>query len=86
MKNNQDKISWDYLSYNSTAIELLEKNQNRISWHRLSANPSIFTLDYEQMRINNQPLEEDLLKVVLHPRRVIRNIELYGYDIDDMFD
>ena len=38
------------------------------------------------MRLNNQKLEEDLLKAVLHPRRVIRNIELYEYDLDDMYD
>jgi hypothetical protein len=38
------------------------------------------------MRINNQDLEEELLKAVLHPRRVFRNIELYGYDVDDMYD
>jgi len=85
LERNLDKINWNNLSANPYTIELLKNNQDKINWNNLSTNPSIFTLDYEQMRINNQQLEEDLLKAVLHPRRVIRNIELYGYDVDDMF-
>lgn len=47
---------------------------------------SVFKYDYEKMRKNFEDFEEDLLKAVLHPRRVMRNLELYGYDLDDMFD
>jgi Tfp pilus assembly major pilin PilA len=86
IENNLDKINWSQLCFNSSAIDLLEKNQDKIDWIYLSSNPSIFTLDYEQMKLNIQDLEEDLLKAVLHPRRVFRNIELYEYDLDDMFD
>ena len=38
------------------------------------------------MRKNFENLEEDILKEVLKPRRVKRNLELYGYDIEDMYD
>ena len=83
---NPDKIYWDYLSCNRNAIELLEANQDKIDWKLFSENSSIFTLDYTQMRINFQDLEEEIIKEVMKPRRIFRNLELYGYDIDDMFD
>ena len=60
--------------------------QNKINWKRFSENPAIFELDYKQMRINFQDLEEEIIKEVMHPRRIFRNLELYNYDIDDMFD
>ena len=67
-------------------IELLKDNHYKINWKLFSENPSIFTLDYNQMRINFQDLEEEIIKEVMKPRRIFRNLELYGYDIDDMFD
>jgi len=47
-------IDWDYLSLNKNAIELLKDNRDKINWYNISYNPSIFELDYEKMRINNQ--------------------------------
>jgi len=38
------------------------------------------------MRKNFEVMEEEIIKEVLKPRRVIRNLELYGYDIEDMYD
>ena len=38
------------------------------------------------MRINFQDLEEEIIKEVMKPSRIFRNLELYNYDIDDMFD
>ena len=81
-----EKLDWPRLSSNPNAIELLEENQDKINWYWFSLNPSIFTLDYTQMRINFQDLEEEIIKEVMKPRRIFRNLELYGYDIDDMFD
>ena len=86
LKENQDKIDWDYLSYNKNAIELLKENQDKINWRLFSENTSIFELDYKQMGINFQELEEEIIKEVMKPIRIFRNLELYGYDIDDMFD
>ena len=88
LKENPDYIDWDYLSLNPNhdAIELLKANPDKINWNWFSENHSIFTLDYNQMRINFHDLEEEIIKEVMKPRRIFRNLELYGYDIDDMFD
>jgi hypothetical protein len=82
-------INLSALATNPNAIDLIRDNIENIpliSYLYLYKNPSIFKLDYEKMRKNNEMLEEELLKVVLHPKRIIKNIELYGFDIDDMFD
>ena len=50
--NNQDKIYWQYLSFNLSAIQLLRENQEKIHWWNLSENPNIF-IDYN---LNNQRL------------------------------
>jgi len=40
LRENIDKIDWDYLSYNSSldAIQLLRENPNKINWQYLSSN------------------------------------------------
>jgi hypothetical protein len=43
-------------------------------------------LDYIKMRKNFENLEEEIIKEVMKPSRIIKNLELYNYDIDDMFD
>ena len=62
---------------------LLEDEEKEIDGYTFK---SVFKYDYEKMRKNFEDFEEDLLKAVLHPRRIMRNLELYGYDLDDMFD
>ena len=59
---------------------------NKLDWNNLSRNKRIFKLDYEKMRKNFEDMEEEILKVVLHPKRVFRYLEEYGYDVDDMYD
>ena len=86
LEANQDKIDWIWLSLNEGAIELLKANPDKIVYKWFPENPSIFELDYKQMRINFQDLEEEIIKEVMKPRRIFRNLELYGYDVDDMFD
>ena len=89
LEKNLDKLDWCcYLSQNTNlkAIELLKANPDKINWNWFSENHSIFELDYKQMRINFQDLEEEIIKEVMKPKRIFRNLELYGYDIDDMFD
>jgi hypothetical protein len=44
LKENKDKIDWDYLSRNPNAIELLKENQNKIDWDYLSRNPNAIEL------------------------------------------
>jgi len=86
IKENLDKINWHLLSQNYNAIEILKENPEKINWHYLSSNPAIFELDYDKMKKNFEIMEEEIIKEVLKPERVIRNLELYGYDIEDMYD
>ena len=37
LKNNMDKIDWDYLSLNPAAIDLLKENPDKIYWPYLSS-------------------------------------------------
>ena len=83
MEQNTDKIDWFYLSLNQNAIELLEKNTDKINWCNISRNPSIFQLDYDAMRKNNQEIYEELIKEVMKPSRVFKNPD-YDY-LEELF-
>ena len=80
---NPDKINWYYLSFNKNAIKILEENPDKINWKRFSENSSIFELDYEKMRENNQEMYEDLIKEVMKPSRVFKNPD-YDY-LEELF-
>jgi len=41
---NPNKIDWYTLSYNSSAMHLLEQNPDKICWWALSENPSAIHL------------------------------------------
>ena len=87
MRENKDKICWNVLSLNTNAILLLKNNPDRINWKEISINPSIFELDYEKMKENFQALEEEIIMEVMHPRRIIKKIEIYGDDyLEELFD
>jgi len=66
------------LSDSPEAIQLLEKNQDKIDWSKLCENPAIFELDYNQMKKNNEIMEEELIKEVMKPSRVFKNPD-YDY-------
>ena len=83
IEKNLDKINWQSLSLNEAATHILEKNQDKIHWYYLSSNPSIFELDYEKMKENNQEMYEDLIKEVMKPSRVFKNPE-YDY-LEELF-
>jgi len=82
IEKNLNKINWDYLSGNPSAIHLLKNNLNKVNWSYLSKNPAIFVLDTNKMRqqINNG-FAEELIAAALHPRHFERNVKLYNYDI-----
>ena len=82
LEQNLDKIDWYWLSGNPNAIHLLEQNFNKINWEFLSENPNIFERDYIKMsKMRTRIILEDLMKNALHPRRLIRFLELGGvYD------
>jgi hypothetical protein len=83
LKKNPEKINWNNLSMNKNAIDLFKANQDKIDWFYLSGNPSIFELDYEKMRINNQDIYEDLIKEVMKPSRVFKDPD-YDY-LEELF-
>ena len=83
LEQNPDKINWDNLSRNKNASSLLKENPDKINWYYLSSNPSIFELDYEKMRENNQSMYEDLIKEVMKPSRVFKNPD-YDY-LEELF-
>jgi len=62
---------------------ILEKNKDKIDWYNLSLNPSIFELDYETMKLNNQDMYEELIKEVMKPSRVFKYPD-YDY-IEELF-
>ena len=78
-----NKLNWHGLSFNPNAIELLKENPDKINWKCFSENPAIFELDYKQMRINFQDLEEEIIKEVMKPSRVFKNPD-YDY-LEELF-
>ena len=79
LKENIDKIDWNCLSDNPSAIEILKENEDKINY--LSRNPSIFQLDYEKMIENNIEFYEELIKEIMKPSRIFKKIQEYP-DID----
>jgi hypothetical protein len=83
LEQNMDKVDWWTLSMNPNAIHLLEQNMYKICWSGLSANPNIFERDYMKMaEMRTRIILEELMKSALHPRRIVKFLELGG-DMDD---
>ena len=80
LKENPEKINWNYLSYNENYIELLKENQDNICWALISQNPSIFTYDYELIKERFKELGEEIIHKALHPKRMLRLMNEYGED------
>lgn len=62
MEQNPDKINWNYLSTNPSAMHLLEQNLNKIDWEYLSANPAIFTYDYPRLYQSRTDLHKEYIE------------------------
>jgi len=43
-----------------------------------SLNPSIFTYDYEKMKKIKADLNEEVVAMALHPKRIFKLIDQYG--------
>jgi hypothetical protein len=61
-------------------MSLLKENKDKIDWFLLSSNPSIFTYDYEKMKITKTDLNEEVIAKALHPKRIFDLISKYGED------
>jgi hypothetical protein len=86
IEKNKDKINWYLLATNPNLniINFLEKNKNKVDWYCLCGNPGIFELDYKAMKINNEMMEEELIKEIMKPSRVFKDPS-YDY-IELLFD
>jgi hypothetical protein len=65
-------VDWECLSENLNAIHILEKNLDKVDWSILSTNPSIFQIDYDNMRETNKEMSEEIAKIVWHPSRMYK--------------
>jgi hypothetical protein len=75
-------IKWNTLSRERSAIKL-EQNPNKVYKLGLPSNPSIFKIDYQLLQERIEPFKEELIQKCFHPRRLIRYLEVYNYDIGD---
>jgi hypothetical protein len=80
---NSDENEWSKSLRNPNAIKIMEQNRDKINWKLISENPSIFELDYEAMKRNNERLYEELIKEVMKPSRVFKNPD-YDY-LEELF-
>ena len=85
-----DKLTgedWMILSSNPEAIPILEKNLDNVRCFSLYRNPNaiplIAKLDYELMRINNQPLFQELLAFICHPNWLQKCATRLGLDFEE---
>ena len=79
-----NKISWYFLAQNSGAINLIEKNLHKVSWATLSRNPAIFTYDYNKMKEDKKEINEEIIKMAMHPKRIEYYLNM-GYNIEDLY-
>jgi hypothetical protein len=68
---------------NPRILEILKNNIDKISWYTFSSNPLIFKLEYNKMSDNFSNLKEDIIKEVMHPKRVFKDPN-YDY-IEELF-
>jgi len=85
LEKHPDKIDWIYLSRNThpRAVEILEQHPERIAWCFFSKNPQLFVwneeYDYETMKRNKQPLHQELIQAVFHPKNLSK-FEFWGFE------
>ena len=83
LETNVDKIDWNYLSVNPSAISLLRKNQDKIDWYLIFSNPAIFEIDYRVLQQRIETFKEELIARCFHPDRLVHYLENYNYDIGE---
>jgi len=78
LKNNPDKIYWNWLSTNSSAIDFIENNLDKINRRMIFKNSAIFDYDYRYMKKTRHDLLKELMEVMFHPQN-IRKWESWGF-------
>lgn len=80
LENNLDKVDWDLLCKNPAAIPILEKNKDKICWACISENPSIFTIDYEYLKLRmKETIASELMANRFHPKNMYKWND-WGFD------
>ena len=60
LKQNLDKVNWDWLSLNPNAIHILEQNLDKANWDYLSQNPNaIHLLEQNLDKVNWEYLSQN---------------------------
>ena len=88
MKNlNKIELSALCKNKNPRALEIIKLlNINNLYWSILSNNPIIFKLDYEKIKINFEPIAEEIIKEVMNRRRINYYLNNLNYDyLEEMF-
>ena len=65
----KNRIEWENLSLNESAMHLLEQNKSNIDWRLISRNPAIFELDYDFFHERMNIIRHELMKKTWHPDR-----------------
>jgi hypothetical protein len=92
LEKNKDKINFNFISSNPNAINILEQNLDKIDklYFWLSSNPAIFEIDYLKMAKmaseKTRIIFKELMKIVLHPMRIEKLLEMTGTTEFDEFD
>ena len=70
-----EKLHWDWLSANPTAIHLLEQNKDKIYWDSLSLNPAaIHLLEQHKAKINWDRISENPSSFTHIPKQTLKLI------------
>ena len=87
LKSNQNNINWFSIGLNPKVIEIIESNNKKyLISNIIYKNPNIFVYDYKQMEINFMNMNEEIMMEVLKPERVFRNLKLFNYNFNDMYE
>ena len=80
---NENKLEWINLSYNATALYVLNENQYKFDWEVFNINSKIFTYDYELMKnkMKTSGIAEELMAFIFHPKNMNK---WYDWDLQNI--
>ena len=70
IQNNMDKVNWTSLSTNPAAMDIIPENLDKADPHGLLRNPSIFTYDYETIKVTRAAITEGIIAHFYHPSKL----------------
>ncbi len=80
MEKNPNRIDWENLSLNESAMHLLEQNKSKIDLRLISRNPAIFELDFDFLHQRMNIIRKELMEKTWHPDR----FKKWCLDIDEV--